>query len=159
MNNIPIFLTDGRLRDSVQKFRPQLLILAMRRNKFDSLLDDLIWSAQQGVEVWDAPTFYERLEKRIPIQYVDKDWLLFAAINRPSIHIRHLKRIMDVFIAAFGLILSFPIIVLTSISICFESPGPVLLIQKRLGKNGKIINLYKFRSMYVKNEQYGTKRR
>jgi lipopolysaccharide/colanic/teichoic acid biosynthesis glycosyltransferase len=58
-----------------------------------------------------------------------------------------LKRVLDVLLACIGLILFTPIIILIIIAIKIDSPGPVLYKHKRIGKDGKPFDLYKFRSM------------
>lgn len=64
------------------------------------------------------------------------------------------KRIMDIVLSTFLIILFFPIMLITAIIIRCTSPGPALVEKtnshmKRIGKNGKIFRLYKFRSMAV----------
>ncbi len=62
-----------------------------------------------------------------------------------------LRRSMDVFVAAVGLLLFFPMMLLAGALVRFGSPGPVFFRQKRMGRNGKVFILYKFRSMCPKN--------
>ena len=57
------------------------------------------------------------------------------------------KRITDVTVAFILLILFLPIIPIVAILIKLDSPGPILFKQKRVGKDGKIFDFYKFRSM------------
>ncbi|RKZ07741.1 sugar transferase [bacterium] len=57
------------------------------------------------------------------------------------------KRITDIIVALFLLILFLPIIPVVVLLIKLDSPGPILFKQKRVGKNGKIFDFYKFRSM------------
>jgi len=57
------------------------------------------------------------------------------------------KRITDIVVASALLILFLPIIPIVAILIKLDSPGPILFKQKRVGKNGKIFDFYKFRSM------------
>lgn len=57
------------------------------------------------------------------------------------------RRIFDVVISLTLLILLFPVLVITSIAIKLDSPGPIFYSQQRLGKDGKIFKIYKFRSM------------
>ena len=59
------------------------------------------------------------------------------------------KRTFDIFCSLIGLIMLLPIFLIVSIIIKIDSRGPVFLVQKRIGKNGKEFNLYKFRSMVV----------
>jgi len=63
------------------------------------------------------------------------------------------KRITDIIVASFLLILFLPIIPIVAILIKLDSPGPILFKQKRVGKNGKIFDFYKFRSMVLGAEK------
>lgn len=62
---------------------------------------------------------------------------------------RFVKRVMDVIIAISGLIISLPVLGIIAVIIRIDSPGPVLIRQERVGKNGKSFQLLKFRSMFV----------
>ncbi|MEW6087373.1 MAG: sugar transferase [bacterium] len=57
------------------------------------------------------------------------------------------KRVIDIIGSVFGLIILSPLFLIISILIKFESPGPVLFTQKRIGQNGRPFKIYKFRSM------------
>ena len=66
------------------------------------------------------------------------------------------KRLIDVTIAALGLlILGIPMLVVALV-VKLDSPGPVLFKQQRIGKNGKVYSMYKFRSMKVGAEHTGS---
>jgi exopolysaccharide biosynthesis polyprenyl glycosylphosphotransferase len=58
-----------------------------------------------------------------------------------------MKRMTDIVVALFLLILFLPIIPVVAILIRLDSPGPTFFKQRRVGKNGKIFSFYKFRSM------------
>lgn len=60
---------------------------------------------------------------------------------------RFVKAIMDFLIALIALIVLSPLFVVVAIAIKIDSPGPVFFVQKRIGKNGKLFNCIKFRSM------------
>ena len=67
----------------------------------------------------------------------------------------YLKRVFD-FIAAFvGLVLLFPILVVIALWIKFNSKGPLFYTQKRVGKDFKEFDIYKFRSMVVDADKIG----
>ena len=59
------------------------------------------------------------------------------------------KRIADIFCSAIAIILLSPLFIIISIAIKATSKGPVIFVHKRVGKNGKEIGIYKFRSMVV----------
>ena len=58
-----------------------------------------------------------------------------------------LKRLFDIILSSILLLLIWPLFVLVAILIKIDSKGPVFLDQKRLGKDGKLFKIYKFRSM------------
>ncbi len=64
-----------------------------------------------------------------------------------------LKRIIDVIGGLVGVILSSPIMLITAIAIKLDSPGPVMFKQTRVGQNGRLFKIYKFRSMYIDAEE------
>lgn len=62
---------------------------------------------------------------------------------------RFVKAIMDFLIALFALIVLFPLFIIVAVAIKIDSPGPVFFVQKRVGKNGKLFDCVKFRSMSI----------
>lgn len=66
------------------------------------------------------------------------------------------KRVMDIMVSGIGLIVASPILLLTAVLIKIDSPGPVLFLQERLGKDGKVFKIAKFRSMRVGAEHTGS---
>lgn len=73
--------------------------------------------------------------------------------NNESIFYIFLKRLIDLLGSVIGLIVLSPIILIVSLLIKFESKGPVIFSQDRIGKDGEIFKMYKFRSMVVNAEE------
>lgn len=69
---------------------------------------------------------------------------------------RAVKRFLDVTASFLGLVLLSPLLLAVSILIKIDSRGPVIFRQKRIGRNGKIFEIYKFRSMCVGAEKTGS---
>ena len=67
-----------------------------------------------------------------------------------------IKRTLDVAVATIGLLLASPVIALAAIAIKFDSPGPVIFSQRRLGLSGREFDFYKLRSMRVGAEGEGS---
>ncbi|MFT8348176.1 sugar transferase [Clostridium saccharoperbutylacetonicum] len=63
------------------------------------------------------------------------------------------KRMMDIICSLIGLIALVPIFLIVAVAIKIESKGPIVFIQKRVGKDGKTFGIYKFRSMVVNAEE------
>jgi len=66
-----------------------------------------------------------------------------------------IKRLFDIVMSLSGLIICMPLFILVAIAVKVDSPGTVLFKQIRIGKNGKLFNIYKFRSMVVNAEESG----
>lgn len=64
-----------------------------------------------------------------------------------------LKIIFDYSVTVICLILLLPVIIILAVSIKLTSKGPVIYTQKRIGRDGKIFDIYKFRSMYYEEDQ------
>ena len=60
-----------------------------------------------------------------------------------------LKWLFDRIVSFFGLLFLWPVLLIVAILIKVKMPGPVLFVQKRVGKGGKVFNCHKFRSMTV----------
>ena len=69
---------------------------------------------------------------------------------------KYFKRLIDILLSSIALfICALPMIVII-IAIKMNSPGPAFFVQERLGKNGKVFNMYKFRSMCMNAESMGS---
>lgn len=78
-------------------------------------------------------------------------------MGKDSFYCRYIKGTIDTVIAAAGILLFWWVYVLIAIAIKIEDPkGPVIFAQERLGKDGKVYLMYKFRSMKVGAEHTGS---
>ncbi len=68
-----------------------------------------------------------------------------------------IKRFLDVLIALMAIIALLPFYIILAIGVKLSSKGPVFFLQERIGKNGKIFNIIKYRTMYVNAEENGPK--
>lgn len=69
---------------------------------------------------------------------------------------KSLKRFLDILAAALALIVFSPLLLLSALLVRLTSEGPVIFKQARIGKDGKVFEIYKFRSMCVGAEQTGS---
>lgn len=61
----------------------------------------------------------------------------------------YFKRVLDISIGVFTLIILFPLFIFVGIAIYISSKGSIFYSQQRIGLNGELFNLHKFRSMYT----------
>ena len=64
-----------------------------------------------------------------------------------------IKRILDIILSSIALVILLPVFLLVSIAIKLDSPGPIIYKSKRMGKDLKTFNTYKFRSMKINREE------
>lgn len=117
----------------------------MNGSMFQALLD----AQERGAEITRMPVAYEELLGRVPINYLESDWLLRSFVDsiRVSAVYSLLKRLIDLAGALAGLgalVLFLPWIAL---AIVLESGRPILFFQDRLGQGGKVFHVAKFRTM------------
>ena len=67
--------------------------------------------------------------------------------HKPSFYERFFKRLIDIVLSFFGLVVLSPVFLVLTLWIIIDDPGPVLFTQKRLGENKRYFKLHKFRSM------------
>ncbi|HVZ84588.1 MAG TPA: sugar transferase [Terracidiphilus sp.] len=89
-------------------------------------------------------------------EHADIDGILLSVFGRPSYEWQYelLKRPFDLIMSLALLVVLAPVIVLLALLIKMDSPGPILFRQQRVGKDGRLFDVYKFRTMYVDAPQY-----
>lgn len=144
---IPVLGSVERLRELAEAFEIETLVVATSLAKEPAVLRMLRPLRCTGTEILDFVTLHELLAQEIPLDYINDEWLMNAALNSSVIHVRKIKRILDFIMALFGLVVSAPLMLLTMLLIRLDSPGPALYRQRRSGLDGRLVTVLKFRSM------------
>jgi sugar transferase (PEP-CTERM system associated) len=118
-------------------------------------IEELLQAKLSGVRVEDATTTYERLTGKILIDDLKPSWLVFSDGFRASRVTRFVKRMLDLSLSMISFIVAAPLMALTAAAIRIDSPGPALYSQERVGENGRIFTVFKFRSMRIDAEASG----
>jgi exopolysaccharide biosynthesis polyprenyl glycosylphosphotransferase len=143
----PILGTLDTLEKFVELYDIERLILAASADVEPILLRKLRSFRYRGLALVDFVSLYEELAQEIPLDHINDEWLFMASMNNSRIHIRRLKRLVDVVAAVLGLILSAPLAGLAALLIKLTSRGPVLYRQERLGRDSIPFTVLKFRTM------------
>jgi len=111
----------------------------------------------RGMKVLSYSAFYERYWSRIPAAHLSNTWFLQASgFDRIYDYVGlRLQRVVDVILSLTGIILLSPLLLLLVALVPLESKGKAIYKQKRVGLNGRVFTLYKFRSMVEDAEQNG----
>ncbi|MGQ0792999.1 MAG: exopolysaccharide biosynthesis polyprenyl glycosylphosphotransferase [Deltaproteobacteria bacterium] len=133
------------------------VIIAINERRGVLPLQTLLSYRLSGIDIQTASDFFERSLGKIKLRdFRPMDVILSEGFGETRISLV-IKRLIDIFIALFGLIVLSPAIVLLIILIKLESRGPVIFKQVRLGQGGGSFTMYKFRSMYIDAEKDGAK--
>jgi len=100
------------------------------------------------------PNLYDYKLQHIAVRSLDGIPLLTVKEQRTPALSLFLKRILDLGLALVAIVVLSPVFAALAILVKKSSPGPVLFRQERVGLNGRLFNMYKFRSMYVNAPKY-----
>jgi sugar transferase (PEP-CTERM system associated) len=128
-----------------EKVHKLVVSLAERRGIFP--LEDVLNCKFNGVEVIDAPSFYEELTGKLLLENMNPSSFIFCQGFKLNAPLRVYKRVFDVFFSVITIILVAPLIPLIALMIKLDSRGPVFFRQLRVGAKEKQFVLYKFRTM------------
>jgi sugar transferase (PEP-CTERM system associated) len=124
----------------------------------DLPVDEILECKLHGIPVVDAQTFWERETGQIDPVHVGADWLAFSSGFVLDQRRRVVKRLLDVGVSLAFIVFMLPLSVLVALAIKIDSPGPLFYRQERVGLNGQVFALWKFRSMRVDAERDGVPR-
>ncbi len=131
----------------VAEYKPERIIVAMGDRRGKLPVEALLQLKSRGVKIQDGAEMYEAVTGKIPIESLRLSWLLFSPGFRVSGVLLMYERIFSLTLCVIALIFSLPFMALVALAIRLDSVGPVIYRQKRVGQNGRVFTLYKFRTM------------
>ncbi|MDA8327199.1 MAG: TIGR03013 family PEP-CTERM/XrtA system glycosyltransferase [Nitrospiraceae bacterium] len=137
---------DG-LRAAVQKEKAHKIVISVSDRRGTLPVDDILHCKFSGIEVVDAPSFYEEMTGKLLIENLRPSWFIFSDGFRITPALKFFKRASDIFFAVMGLLLSAPLMPFIILAIKTDSRGPVLFRQVRVGEKERQFTIYKFRTM------------
>jgi len=137
----------AHLMELVHEQKIHRVILAMPERRDTIPMRELFDLRLQGVKVEEATSWLEKISGKIEVENLDSSWLVLGGGFRRSTAFRMVRRVISVVISLIGLILALPLIPLIMLAIRLDSKGRVFYTQTRVGKNGRLFKLLKFRTM------------
>jgi exopolysaccharide biosynthesis polyprenyl glycosylphosphotransferase len=124
-----------------------LVLVALDEPATGLPVDELLRARAAGIEVEDAPVFFERLTGRVLLGGLPSNGFVFSPeLNEPAL-VRALRRVVEAAAALVMLAALLPLFALLVLLIRRESPGPAILRQARVGRRGRVFDLVKLRTM------------
>ncbi len=145
---------DQHLFDIVERMAVDEIVIAVDDRRRGLPVNELIDCKMRGVEILDLLSFYEKEENVIKIDQLHPSWIFFSNGFYSGLMATYMKRSFDVMASLTLLIIFLPIMLIVALASLIASTGrdPVLYRQVRVGRNGKLFTIYKFRSMNVNAE-------
>ena len=110
-------------------------------------MNKLLEMKLEGVRFAHLASVYEKYTGKIAVENLRPSWLIFSEGFSKSRLVFTIKRLLDLILAAVGLVLAAPVMALVMLAIKLTSPGPAMFHQRRVGRHGRIFTVHKFRSM------------
>ena len=123
------------------------VILADARAHSTSTLDWLLGMKMRGLRVENAQGFYERATGRVHVDWLRPDELICSYDFQNGVGKRRLKRIFDILVGSMMLLMALPAMSAVALLIWLQRDGAILFTQQRVGLNGELFRIYKFRTM------------
>ncbi|HMB99502.1 MAG TPA: sugar transferase [Flavobacteriaceae bacterium] len=122
-----------------------------------SIYHDLISLLETGFPIKEYTQVYEDMTYRVPVQFVGKDFYKYFPFSRSNQNKLYLfyRRAFDITFSFVGLIFGLLLIPFIFLGNAIGNKGPLFYKQDRVGKNGDVFNILKFRTMVKNAEQKG----
>ena len=144
---IPYVGTPEQLEAVVQGTGVKNIVIAFSRSR-DEVLTDVVHIAHRlGLRVWVVPRMFDTIGERARIEHIGGLPLLALSYTNPNGWQFTVKHLSDRIVAGLGLLAISPLFLTLMLLVRLSSPGPIFFGQDRVGRDGKVFQCLKFRSM------------
>ncbi|MFM1872599.1 MAG: putative undecaprenyl-phosphate N-acetylgalactosaminyl 1-phosphate transferase [Planctomycetota bacterium] len=126
--------------------------LRERRGRLPSEL--LLECRMDGVLIEEREAMYERITGKLAVESMRPSYLIYGRGFAKDPLTLATKRVLDILAASIGLLVSLPISLLAALAVKLTSPGPVFFTQERVGEDGRLFRVIKFRTMRSDAEKH-----
>ena len=154
-----ILASSTSLVDTTSRLKVNEIIVAVGERRGGGMpVDELLDCKLGGVRVLDLSSYFERTLGQVRLDSLRASWLIFGDGFRQGFLRSLVKRVFDLVVASCLLVLSLPLMLVTAVLIALETGAPIFYRQERVGRNGRVIHVTKFRSMRLDAERDGKPR-
>ena len=144
------------LTDTAKTLKVDEIVVALTERRGGSMpLRELLDCKLHGIRVLDLASHFEQTLGQIRLDSLYAGWLIFGDGFQQGNVRTIVKRLSDIIFATILIILAMPIMLITALVIIAENGFPVFYRQERVGLNGRLFNVIKFRSMRNDAEKDG----
>ncbi len=145
----------SQLEEIIDKHNVEEVIVATDSSEHHLLEDIVTRLCYRPVVVKVLPDYYDIISGSVKTSNVYDAILIHIHPDLMPDWQRVCKRVLDILLSSFALLILSPFLLITAIMVKFSSKGPIIYKQERVGRFGRPFNIYKFRSMYLGSEVSG----
>jgi exopolysaccharide biosynthesis polyprenyl glycosylphosphotransferase len=131
------------------------VIIALESTEHAKLKSIVTRIEGSNVRIKILPDMYDILSGSVKMNNIFGALLIEVNSDGMPVWQQAIKRFMDVVLSIFAFLLLLPLYLVLAICVKASSPGPVFFLQERIGINGRVFKIIKFRTMYVDSEKHG----
>jgi exopolysaccharide biosynthesis polyprenyl glycosylphosphotransferase len=152
--SVPVVGSITTVPDAVARLGVDTVAVTASRGLTSGVLKRLGWDLEgAGVDLVVAPALTDVAGPRVHVRPVSGLQLLYVEQPEFTGPTRVIKEAVDRFFAAVALTLASPLLATIAIAVKLSSPGPVIFRQVRVGRDGALFTVYKFRTMFIDAER------
>lgn len=152
IRSIPVLGTITSLPEIIRETDPAEVLISVDQADHSELLMIVAQAADAGCKVRIVPDMYEIVSGQARTQQMYGSPLIDVNPELMQPWEEFAKRTLDILVSSIILLVGLPVWVLVGVLIKLTSRGPVFYMQPRVGKNGHVYHMIKFRSMYFKQD-------
>jgi exopolysaccharide biosynthesis polyprenyl glycosylphosphotransferase len=147
LDDLQVLGREDELVTTIRRYRVSRVILAFSKQPQQRVLAAIRGAGLRDVHLSIIPRYFEIMAANVGVVDVEGIPVLELPAARLSRLARATKRSFDLVLTAFALVLVAPLFLLIAVAIKLDSPGPVFFRQPRMGRNERVFNILKFRTM------------
>lgn len=146
---------DDELEVIIRQNQIEEVIIALESKEHDRIRNLIVRMEGSDLKINILPDMYDILSGSVKMSNIFGALLIEVNAEVMPVWQRVIKRFIDVVCSILAIIVLIPVYITLAILVKFSSPGPVLFLQERIGKNGVPFKIIKFRTMYTGAEKSG----
>jgi len=154
--------SEGPLLEYCRRYDVDEVVIASDDRRADDAgpgipFEELMECRLAGIDVCEVQSFVEREACKLDVDLLQRSWLVYSDGFITGWYRALTKRVFDIVVAVLLLAITWPIMLVTAAAVLINDrfKGPALYKQDRVGLNGEVFSVYKFRTMRVDAEESG----
>ena len=152
---VPYLGHANNLEEIMSRHETEEVILAVESSDHNRLKDIISRVDNGRIRIKLLPDMYAILSGSVEMTNIYGALLIEIIPDPMPFGQQQVKRLMDVVISLLAVVCLIPFYLFSALAVKFSSPGPIFFLQERVGINGKIFSIIKFRTMYINSEEKG----